>query len=253
MYIDYCERLVLRGVLDRWGDRRGWYTPRKTELEVMDLESDEAQMGPSEIWLPFDLSDQVEIYSGNIIIFAGAKDAGKTAISLNTAYENRTNWNVHYFNSEMGSAELRKRLSMSDYTIGQWQEGITFYSRAHSFHDVIKPGTENLNIIDFFEIHDEYYKIGMDLKAIHDRLKGAVCIVNLQKKHPGIDVPPLGSWRALEVCRVCLSIDYQLVKIKIAKNWRDSRANPRDKTKIFKLIDGYKIIDRHGWTMDKAE
>jgi len=248
-----CQKLVDIGFLESAGNSWGWYRKRMVESEKMDLLSEEADAGPVDIWLPFNLSDMVEVYPGNIIIFAGAKDSGKTGLSLNTAQQNRHAWDVHYFNSEMGAAELKKRLSVSDITIDMWQEGCTFHRRASNFQDAVKPKPNSLNIIDFLEIHDEFYAAGAMLKAIHDRLDGAICIVNIQKRHPGLDVPPLGGWRSLEVCRVCLSVDYGAVKIKIAKNWRDPERNPKNLVASFKLRSGYIVSDFRGWHAEGDE
>jgi len=254
---ELCLTLVGSGFLEKHGNKWGWFRLRQTDLEEMDLESEEAQTGPSDIWLPFDLSDWIEVYPGNILIFAGAKDSGKTALSLNVAQQNRHTWDVRYLNSEMGESELRKRVDLSDITVGMWKEGCTFYRRASNFADAIlscSPDKSMLFIIDFLEIHDEFYKSGATLKEIHDSLNGAVCIVNLQK-NPGLETPPLGGWRSLEVCRLCVSVDFQIAKIKIAKNWRDPdpENNPRNKVGNFKLYAGYKITGFTGWHKEGDE
>ncbi len=246
------ETLVGNGFLEHYGKKRGWYVKTETELEVIDLDGEEAKAGAVDIWLPFGTSDLLKTFPGNIIIYSGFKESGKTALSLNTAQQNRAKWEVSYFNSEMGAAELRERVSLSELTMDMWQVGCTFYRRATNFHEVVKPGPGNLNIIDFYEIHDEFYTAGRDLKAIHDKLKGAVAIINIQK-NPGIDTPPLGGWRSLEVCRICLSIDSGVVKIKIGKNWQDQVRKPAGAFKTFKLVAGYKIIDRGKWEREKED
>ena len=251
-----CMNLVHQGILERHGKNWGWFKLREFYLEKIDLLSDEADVGSVDIWLPFELSDLVEVYGGNILILAGAKDSGKTGLSLNIAQQNRHKWDVHYFNSEMGAAELKKRLALSDITLDMWQEGCTFYRVASNFSDAIlncNPGANSLFIIDFLEIHDEFYAAGAMLKAIHDKLNGAVCIVNIQKRAPGIDSGPLGGWRSLEVCRVCLSVDYGAVKIKIAKNWRDPERNPKNLVASFKLRSGYIVSGFRGWHKEGDE
>jgi len=237
------ETLVKTGHLERHGNRRGCYRKKETDLVEMDYIN--ADDSPVDIWLPFEVSDLVEIYDGNIIIISGAKDSGKTCMNLNIIKENRHRFSeIHYFNSEMGSGELKKRLSnFPDISLDQWN--FKAYERASDFEDVIFPGIGKLNIIDFLEIHDEFYAVGKKLKAIHDKLKGAIAIICLQK-NPGQDTG-LGGWRSLEVTRLALALDYEKVKIVVGKNRRDPSINPRGLIKTFQIKGGYQIIDKNEW------
>ena len=237
------ETLLKLGYVERHGNRRGCY--RKKESDLVEMDYINALEDPVDIWLPFDISDMVEIYDGNLIIIAGAKDSGKTTLVLNIVKENRYRFDVHYFNSEMGAGEFKKRLSnFPDIALDQWN--FKAYERAENFEDVIFPGVGKLNIIDFLEIHDEFYADGAKLKAIHDRLKGAVAIVCLQK-NPGQDTG-LGGWRSMEVTRLALALDYERVKITVAKNRRDPKENPRGLIKKFKIYGGYQIShSRNPW------
>jgi len=242
------EMLVSTGHLERHGNRRGCY--RKKNIDLVEMDFINANDEPVDIWLPFEISDLVEIYDGNLIIFAGAKDSGKTCLNLNVIKENRNRMNIHYFNSEMGAGELKKRLSnFPDIALNQWN--FKAYERASDFEDVIFPGVGNLNIIDFLEIHDEFYIIGKKLKAIHDRLKGAIAIVCLQK-NPGQDTG-LGGWRSMEVTRLAIALDYEKVKITVGKNRRDPAKNPRGLIKKFSIKGGYQIIDKYSWDREITE
>jgi len=242
------EKLVYMGYLERHGGRRGCY--KRPERELIEMDFINADESPVDIWLPFDISDMVEIYDGNIIMFAGAKDSGKTCLCLNVIKENRHRMDIHYFNSEMGAGELKKRLNKwPDIGLDQWN--FHAYERAENFEEVIFPGMGKLNIIDFLEIHDEFYVIGKKLKAIHDRLNGAVAIVCLQK-NPGQDTG-LGGWRSMEVTRLALALDYERVKITVGKNRRDPAVNPRGLIKNFQIKNGHQIIDKHGWRREVNE
>jgi hypothetical protein len=249
IFTEKFEMLVKMGFLERYGKRRGCY--RKKESELVEMDYVDADDSPVDIWLPFNISDLVEIYDGNLIMIAGAKDSGKSCLMLNIIKENRHRFGeIHYFNSEMGSGELKKRLSLfPDIALDQWE--FKAYERASNFEDVVFPGTGKLNIIDFLEIHDEFYIIGQKLKAIHDRLKGAVAIVCLQK-NPGQDTG-LGGWRSMEVTRLALAIDFDRVKITVGKNRRDPAVNPRGLVKNFKIYGGYQIIDRGNWRREVDE
>ncbi len=124
----------------------------------------------SDIWLPFNLNRMVEIMPGNIILIAGEPNAGKTGLLLNVIRNNMHKVEIHYFNSEMGGSELKKRLSLfDDILLHQWK--FKAWERADNFSDVIKSGRGKINIIDFLEIHDEFYKVGGQLAEIHKNKK----------------------------------------------------------------------------------
>ena len=248
-YITKCERLVETGVLNRWGSKRGWYIPRRLELKEMDYinANDEAL----EIWLPFGLSDYVELYENSIVIIAGAPNAGKTTLLLNIIKENQLKgWDLNYFNSEMSEGELKKRLMKFNYeTLSDWK--FKAYERAEDFQDVIVPGKNSLNLIDFLEVHDEFYIIGRKIKEIHDRLKGGLAVIALQK-NPGCD-QGLGGFRSLEVARLALAIDYGKVKVVKAKNFKQPDKNPNGLIKDFQILYGSQIIDKYPWYRETKE
>ena len=236
------EMLASIGKCERHPTQRGRYRKKETELELMDLVNTEAN--PVDIWLPFGLSDYVEIYPGNMIMVAGGKSCGKSAVMLNMIYENMREWDVEYFNSEMGAAELRKRIDLYPHaSINQWN--FKAYRRADAFGDAIVGGTNKLILIDFLEVHDEFYAIGRAIKSIHDHLAGAVAVVAIQK-NPGSDVG-LGGWRSAEVSRLYLSLDRNRVKITDAKNFRQPDKNPNGWVRNFSIKHGCLITMKGGW------
>jgi len=128
------------------------------------------------IWLPFNLHRMVETMPGNIILVAGEPNAGKTGLLLNVIANNMHKSEIHYFNSEMGGSELKKRLSLfNDVMLHQWN--FKARERSDNLGDVIKPGKGTVNIIDFLELHDNFYEVGGRLAEIHRKLKGAVAII----------------------------------------------------------------------------
>lgn len=236
------EKLVKIGYIERAGKRRGWYRKKDSELDEMDFINAIAE--PVKIWLPFGASDLVELYPGNLIIIAGMKSSGKTAVVLNMIRENDKKWDVAYFNSEMGPEELRKRLDLDKTrSIDMWN--FKAYRRANDFHQVVRQGKKSLNIIDFLEVHEEFYAIGSQLKKIHDNLNGAIAVVCIQK-NPGVDVG-LGGWRSMEVTRFAIALERGRVKITEAKNFKRPDINPNGLFKNFKLLNGIQIEDTPKW------
>jgi hypothetical protein len=247
VYVDMCEELVDEGVLDRHGVRRGWYIPRHTELERMNYKNVSAT--PVDIWLPFGLSDYVELYNNSVVIVSGAPNAGKTAILLNMVLQNELKgWDIHYFNSEMSAEEFSKRLEKfyPHRTLDDWN--FNAYYRADRFADVVVPGRNSLNIIDFLEVHDEFYVVGARIKEIHDRLRGGLAVIALQK-NPGSNTG-LGGYRSLEVARLALAIDKGRVKITKAKNFRKPDYNPNGRKRDFNIVNGCQLLGKGKWYLE---
>lgn len=241
----YLCRLVDKGILERNGNY-GFYRKVDSELERMDfLHSDENAV---DIWLPFNLTNYVEIMPGNIIAIAGEKETGKTTLALNIAWANRNTWDISYFNSEMGPGELKKRVGKFKNTDPyEWAEKISFYPRSENFQDIIRTGPDKLNIIDFMEVAgDDYPFVASWIMKIHKKIieNGAVVIICLEKP-VGRD-EGTGGRGTLDKPRLYLAVSRGRIKIVTAKNWA-SDMNPRDLTLDFKIVKGSELIPVSDW------
>ncbi len=234
-------RLHKKEIIERHGNKNGCYRRLESEVEEMDfLNADNETV---DLWLPFGLSEKVEIMPGNIIVIAGSPDSGKTALLLNVIRENMRKFEVFYYNSEMGASELKKRLNnFEDLTLPDWD--FKARERSDNFADVIKPGKGKINIVDFLELHDNFYEVGGKIAEIHKKLKGAIAFIALQK-NPGLKVG-LGGYRSMEKPRLYLSMDSGSITIQKAKNWKTS-VNPNGLQYRFKLAGGCKFIKTQGW------
>ena len=228
-------------IIVKTGKRNGEYRRLDGECDAMDFLNCETET--TDIWLPFNLHRMVETMPGNIIVIAGEPNAGKTGLLLNIIRENMHKAKIHYFNSEMGGSELKKRLKLfPDILPSQWK--FKAWERSDNFADVIKPGKGKINIIDFLEIHDEFYKVGGQLAEIHKKLKGAIAIIALQK-NAGVDTG-LGGGRSLEKPRLYLAMAPHALKIVKAKNWKTDQ-NPNGKQIDFKVVSGCQFIKQRDW------
>jgi hypothetical protein len=234
------SRFAKEGFIEHTG-KLGWYRRVQNDCDKIDFINAETET--LDIWLPFGLNKLVEIMPGNIIVVAGEPDSGKTALLLNTIMGNQRTLETHYFNSEMGNSELKKRLSnFSDFPLENWK--FKAWERSDNFADVIKPGKGKLNIIDFLEIHKEFYEIGGKLAEIHKKLDGAVAVIAIQKNR-GVDLG-LGGGRALEKPRLYLSVSPGNIKIIKAKNWKTSQ-NPNGLQRKFKIVAGCRLSTGGDW------
>lgn len=239
------ERLVEVGVLERSGKRRCTYRPRKMDLEEIDYKT--ADKEPIKIWLPFGLQRLVNIMPGNIVMIAGAPNSGKTALLLNIALDNERHAEVHYFSSEMDANEMKLRLSKYS---AESIKAMRFkaYHRDGDFGDVVKRGKGVINIIDFLEVHDEFYKVGQMIKDIYDNLDGAIAIIGMQK-NPGNETG-LGGQRMMEKARLALTLENNTLKITKAKNYAIPGLNPNGLAFKYKIVHGINLMgdrSKQGW------
>jgi len=170
------RRFCDEGLLERYGNRNGQFRIVNDEAEEIDfLNADDNDI---KIDLPFDLDTFVNIYPKNIIVVAGSPDAGKTAFLLNVAEMNMDNHEIYYFSSEMAEQELKLRLSKFERPLTDFKR-INWVERSSDFSDVIKP--DAINIIDFLELHEDFWIVGKLIKQIFDKLHKGIAIIALQK------------------------------------------------------------------------
>lgn len=237
---EILRRLTTEKIIERYGNRSGQFRVVDTDLEVLDWRS--AATGEIPVILPLDVHEYVKIMPKNLIVIAGSPNAGKTAFLLNIVKSNMYKYNINYFSSEMSECEMRDRLSkFTDIGLDDWK--FRAYNRCSNFADVIVP--DEINIIDFLELHDEFWKVGSMFKEIYEKLTTGIAIIAIQKKHgartgKGGDI-------TLEKPRLYLSMEGGKVKIEKGKNWRHPTVNPNNLECTFKLVQGCKFIKEADW------
>jgi len=235
------NRLCDEGLIERTGTHRGWY--RLVEKKCEDINFKDATAKPVFFRWPLPgLEHMIEIFPGNVIVIAGVMNAGKSAFMFDFTFKNMADQKIYYFTSEMGAIEMRKRLLMFNTDVDKWN--FEAKERSSNFPDVIYP--DAVNIIDYVELHDNFYQISGILKGIHDKLKSGIALVALQK-NPGAPTG-IGGYRGLEKPRLYLSLDGGVAKIVKAKNWATT-INPNGYSCKFKLISGCHFIEDGEWTL----
>jgi len=197
-------RLEKEGILEKRGERRGSYRRiEKEDDDIMGFIEEEIFEYP--IKLPFGLNDLCKLFPKNIIIVAGSKNAGKTALLLNIAKLNAGIHEVEYLNSEMGKEEWSTRLKIMGYNK---KSDINFLARqCHTnFHDKMD-GKKKIYIVDYLEIHDNFYEIAKPIRMIHEKIEDGVCIIAVQKKRG--EMFGRGGEFSQEKSRLYLTMEYQ--------------------------------------------
>ena len=229
-------RMVKGGEIERFGNKSGCFRKIDNEAEVIDWKSNNGK--PLDIRYPLGIERFFHTMSKNIILLAGSADSGKTAMLLNFVQLNMNRHNVWYFSSEMGAMELKSRLiQFDDVQIDDWR--FEARERADNFSDVIRP--DDINVIDFLEISDNFFQISQKLTDIYKRLNKGIAIIALQKDSKA--KLGRGADFTLEKPRLYLTLDSnyphgQICKIVKAKNWRDSEVNPNGYYHKFKIVKG---------------
>lgn len=198
---------------------------------------------------PFNIQNVFKTMPKNIIVVAGTSNAGKTAFLLDFVQKNirQHRDKIHYFSSEMGAMELKARIKNFNIDLSFWKH-FKFYERAGNFSDVIRP--DEINIIDYLDVTDEFYKVGGMIKDIFDKLNKGIAVIALQK-NPDKEFGRGGAM-SIEKARLYLTIDPGRIKIVKAKNWRDD-VNPNGLYKSFSLIKGSEFVKISDWKKEDKD
>jgi len=225
------HRLAKRGELER-GLSNGTF--RKIDKETSQIKIEDTISKSLSLRLPGGIEEYVKIMLKTTIGVAGTMQAGKTAYLLNTAWLNKDLMPTYYFTSEFGGDELRERLEPFGYPMEKWRV-ITFIDRSRNFQDVINP--DGLNLIDYLEVSDEgeYFKMGIQIKRIYERLNQGVAVIGLQKKF-GSDFG-YGGQPTADKPRLYVTLEKSTLKIVKAKLWTGD-TNPNGMFRKFKLHKG---------------
>lgn len=231
------RRILLKALVEddtirRVPDRPGIYKTVDKSANVIDYKNANSGNVYNVLW-PLGIHQYVKLFPKNIAIIAGSSNSGKTAYLLNFALQNSTMHKIRYISSEMGPEELRSRLDLFGCNISVWDK-ISFYDKSSDFSSLVHP--DELNIIDYLEISDNFFSIGAEIKLIYDKLKSGIAVIAIQKKSSSTYAR--GGEFTLEKARLYLTIDPNLVKIIKGKNWAIPGENPKDKEFPFKLVNG---------------
>ena len=233
------HRLMKSGVIEKFGRRDGAY--RRIETDVEEMNFLQALTTDIPLKFPLDIEEYVKIYPGNVLILAGDSNAGKTAWFLDFIRLNMEKHDIHYFNSEMGAGELRLRLSLfEDTELEDWK--FRAVERSNNFADIIQP--DSVNIIDFLEVVDEFWRVGGEISKIHEALGTGIAIIGLQKNY-GRELGRGGAL-SIEKPRLYLAMERGRMKIVKAKNYRGTE-NPNGYVLDFKLVMGHAFISQGFW------
>ncbi len=238
------QRLEKTNILERYGNIRGQYRLIETDFNFEDFSS--AASDTFEIDLPLGLSDYCETMPGDLIVFAGTPNAGKSTIMFDVIRRNMDRHPIYYFSSELNKYAIHKRLKKDMYIpVSDWK--FKFSSDFQNIVDCVQP--KGITILDYIEeTGGEYYKIPSIMAQIHSKLKGGVCIAALQK-HSKKEYGAGGELTLAKPNLYCtIDADYPYTKMVIrkCKNFA-TEENPNGFERRFKIVSGIKLITEGLW------
>ena len=240
------NRMVAQGTIEKVGMVRGIYRTKQQKFDKLDIT--QPMQDPLDLQWPFKIQKHFLCFPGNIAVLAGSANVGKTAFCLDFARLNKDNFEVHYFSSEMGTTELQSRLRLFDIPYQDWHK-ITFWDVHRNWQDAIKP--DLINVIDFMEIYEDFWKAGHMINQIHLALKKGMALIALQRK--GRVEIAKGGEQTLEKPRLYLTMSkddasvIHTIKILKAKNWADPETNPNGISLDFEIERGNKFKPLTMW------
>jgi hypothetical protein len=240
-------RLAKKKVIERDPKREGFYRKIENKVDAIDIFGNEDK--PISLFWPLGIEAMVRTMPKSIVVIAGEPDSGKTGFLLNFSMLNMGKHSIKYFSSEMGATELKDRVSKFEGDINRWKK-VDFFERSDNFSDVVVP--EAINIIDYLELHDEFFKVGGQIKNIFDKLTKGIAVIALQKK-AGSDMAR-GAEFTMEKARLYISLSRDNVcKIVKAKNWVSPMMKPSGKVRKYSLFNGCQFHPQSNWMMEGQE
>ena len=228
------QRICQKGIIEAVGNKSGVYRKLNKQAEKIDFLAATGQ--PLDLKWTFGIEKLCMILPKNIVVVTGSPDTGKTAFLLDFIRRNMARFKINYFSSEMGSLELQSRLKKFPIRLESWN--FNPVERSSNFADVIKPN--EINVIDFLEIHQDFFLVGQMIKDIYDKLENGIAVIAIQKNTGKGNDMARGGVGSLEKPRLYISLSNNPHTLKIvkAKNWVNDMINPNGKFMRYKIIGG---------------
>lgn len=188
----------------------------------------------------FGFDGNVVIFPGDIIVIAGGSNYGKTTFCLNFLWENMDNFPCTLMGNEYTPVKFKRRISRMGWNSPTNGDGVPKFElieRREGWKDIIRP--DNINIIDWINLGDNFYQIGTIIEGIQSKLRGGIAVISIQKddsKKYG-----LGGGFSQHLSSLYISIDFGRMTIVKAKEW--SGRNINNEMYGFEIIEAGSTFD----------
>ena len=183
----------------------------------------------------FGFDGHAVISPGDIIVIAGVSNMGKTAWCLNLLWENMDDYPCTLMGNEYTAAKFKRRVSRMTWhnpLTSQGNSKFELIERRSDWKALIRPN--NINIIDWINLDDNFYKIGSIIEGIQSKLKEGIAVISIQKsENKGLG---LGGGFSEHLASLYLTIDYERMTVRKCKEWNVH--NPNGEMYKFNIVDG---------------
>ena len=184
---------------------------------------------------PFGFNDVININQGDVIVFGGESNQGKSTLAYNILGDNMDAYPCFLISTEATEIKFKKRFNTMTWVEPLKPNGDAKFQYAFmdgdNYDEVIEP--DMINIIDWVGLRENYYNIENVIRDIKVRLNKGIAVLVLQKKE-GQDTPVGGEF-AYRRADVCFVISKGMLKVIKVKDWNPP--NPNYKTFKFNITD----------------
>lgn len=190
----------------------------------------------------FGFDGHVVLSPGDVVVVAGGSNFGKTTFALNLLWDNMDSYPCTLMGNEYAPAKFKRRVANMTWANPLTEDGkpkFELIERRERWQDIIRP--DNLNIIDWINLGDNFYQIGKIIEGIQTPLRNGVAVVVLQKSE-GKELG-MGGGFSEHLASLYLSIDYQRLTVVKCKEFNGG-FNPNKHTYAFNIVDAGTKFDR---------
>lgn len=189
----------------------------------------------------FGFDGHVTISSGDVIVIAGVTNMGKSTFCLNVLWDNMDTMPCTLMGNEYVAGKFKNRIVPMTWADPLNENGTPKFElikRLEGWKDIIRP--DNLNIIDWINLGDNFYQMGTLIEGMQSKLRNGVLLASIQKdtaKSLG-----LGGGFSQHLASLYLTIDFERLTVVKAKEWQ--YPNPNGKVYGFRIVEaGTKFAD----------
>ncbi len=182
----------------------------------------------------FDWSCHAVTSPSDIIVIAGGSNFGKTAFVLNFLWDNMDSYPCTLMGNEYAPGKFKRRVHNMTWANPLKEDGTPKFElikRLDRWQDIIRP--DNINIIDWINLSDNFYQIGKIIETIQAKLRNGIAVIVLQKSEG--KTLGLGGGFSEHLASLYLLIDYKRLTVKKCKEFNGT--NPNGKVYGFNIID----------------
>jgi hypothetical protein len=205
---------------------------------------------PLNVTFPYGIDDKTHfgfenavISAGDIIVIAGLSNMGKTTWALNFLWENMDKYPCTLMGNEYTAGKFRRRVARMDWHNPLTSAGNSKFDlieRRSDWKSIIKPN--NINIIDWINLDDNFFKIGSIIEGIQSKLQAGIAVVLIQKsENKGLG---MGGGFSEHLASLYLTIDFEKLTVRKCKEYIGH--NPNLEMYKFQITNGgTKFADIH--------